>query len=168
MCNFGPPEPLTSQRRPRYERHGNPNKVCISIQRPALQQIGTFTSEPLEHSPKTQRNEQCVSINQPRRSAQKPEVIRKVLFARARQILADSASQEQDHHDRCCDPEGAVEVRVAFKDIEEVLARIERGAAAGEDLGCVDVEELLVEVYAPEEPFGGGLLVAWTGAEEGG
>jgi len=89
-----------------------------------------------------------------------------VLFPRARQVLADRAGQEQDHHDRSRDPEWPVEVRVAFEDVEEVLARVERGAAASEDLVGVDVEELLVEGDAPEEALGGGLLAVAWGAEE--
>lgn len=92
-----------------------------------------------------------------------------MLFARARKVLTDSSRQEEDHDHGCSDPEWPVEVWVAFEDVEEVLARVEGCAAAGEDLVCVDVEELLVEVDAPEEAFGGGLLgVAWAGAEEGG
>lgn len=85
-----------------------------------------------------------------------------MLFPRAGQVLADSACQEQDHNDGCRDPEGSVEVRVALEDIEEVLAGVQRGAAAGEDLVGVNVEELLVEGNAPEEAFGGGGLAgAW-------
>lgn len=91
-----------------------------------------------------------------------------MLFPSAREVLADSTSQEEDHHHCRCDPEGAVEVGVAFEDVEEVLARVERCAAASEDLIGVDIEELLVEGYAPEKTLRGVLLVAWTGAEEGG
>jgi hypothetical protein len=72
-----------------------------------------------------------------------------MLFPRARQVLADSARQEQDHHDGCRDPERPVEVWVALEDIEEVLAGVESGAAAGEDLVGVDIEELLVKSDAP-------------------
>jgi hypothetical protein len=91
-----------------------------------------------------------------------------MLFPRARQILADSARQEKDHNDGRRDPEGPVEVWVAFEDVEEVLARVEGGAAAGEDLVRVDVEELLVEADAPEETLGGGGLAgAWCAEEVG-
>ena len=62
-----------------------------------------------------------------------------------RQIRADRPSQEQYHDHRGRDPERSVEIRIALQDIEEVLAREEGGAAAVEDLGGVDVEELLVE-----------------------
>jgi hypothetical protein len=91
-----------------------------------------------------------------------------MLFPRARQVLADSARQEQDHHDGRRDPEGPVEVGVAFEDVEEVLARVESGTTAGEDLVGVDVEELLVEADAPEETLGGGGLAgAWCAEEVG-
>jgi hypothetical protein len=92
-----------------------------------------------------------------------------MLLARARKILTNGSCQEEDHNDGGRDPEGTVKVRVAFEDVEEVLARIEGCAAAGENLGGVDVEELLVEGDAPEEAFGGGLLAAGAwGAEERG
>jgi hypothetical protein len=90
-----------------------------------------------------------------------------MLLARAREVLADRARQEQDDNDGGRDPERPVEVRVALEDVEEVLARVQRGAAAREDLGGVDVEELLVEGDAPEEALGGGLLAGAWGAEEG-
>ena len=83
-----------------------------------------------------------------------------MLFPSARKVLADGTGQEEDHHHRCRDPEGAVEVRVAFEDIEEVLTRVESCAAASEDLVGVDIEELLVEAYAPEKTFRGVLLGA--------
>lgn len=90
-----------------------------------------------------------------------------MLLARAREVLADRAGQEENHDDGGRDPERPIEVGVALEDVEEVLARVESGAAAGEDLGGVDVEELLVEGDAPEEAFGGGLLAGAWGAEEG-
>ena len=49
---------------------------------------------------------------------------------------------------------------MAIKRVEEVLARVECTAAAVQNLSSVDVEELLVEAYAPEVTFGGGRLVA--------
>lgn len=92
-----------------------------------------------------------------------------MLFPITREVLADRAGQEKNHNDGRRDPEGPVEVRVAFEDVEEVLARVEGGAAASEDLVGVDVEELLVEGDAPEEALRGGLLLAGAwGAEEGG
>jgi hypothetical protein len=91
-----------------------------------------------------------------------------MLLARARKVLTYRARQEKDDDDGGRDPERPVEVRVALEDVEEVLARVQGGAAAGENLGSVDVEELLVEGDAPEEALGGGggLAGAW-GAEEG-
>jgi hypothetical protein len=83
-----------------------------------------------------------------------------VLFPRLREILADGAGQEKDHHHRRRDPEGTVEVGVALENVEEVLARVESCAAAGEDLVGVYIEELLVEGYAPEKTLRGVLLVA--------
>jgi hypothetical protein len=83
-----------------------------------------------------------------------------VLFPGLREVLADGTGQEEDHHHRCRDPEGAVEVGVALEDVEEVLAWVESCAAASEDLVRVDIEELLVEGYAPEKAFRRVLLVA--------
>ena len=90
-----------------------------------------------------------------------------MLLARARKVLTYRAREEEDDDDGGRDPERPVEVRVALEDVEEVLARVEGGAAAGEDLRGVDVEELLVEGDAPEEALGGGLLTGAWGAEEG-
>jgi hypothetical protein len=91
-----------------------------------------------------------------------------MLFPCARQVLANSARQEENHNDGRRDPEGPVEVWVALEDVEEVLARVKSGTAAGEDLVGVDVEELLVEADAPEETLGGGWLTgAWCAEEVG-
>lgn len=77
-----------------------------------------------------------------------------MLLSGALQVLTYRACHEQyDHHSRS-DPERAVEVRVAFEHVEEVLAREEGAAASVQDLVGVDVEELLVEAYAPEVAFG--------------
>lgn len=160
---------LTSQRRPRHQRNGNPDQVRIPIQRPALHQIRALTPKPLQHAPQRERDESRVSIDQPRSATQQLEIVREMLLARAREVLADRAREEEDDDDGGRDPEGPVEVRIAFEDVEEVLARVEGGATAREDLVRVDVEELLVEGDAPEEALGGGLLAAaWAGAEEGG
>lgn len=92
-----------------------------------------------------------------------------MLFPITRQVLTNRARQEKNHDDCCSDPEGPVQVRVAFEDVEEVLARVEGGAAACENLVGVDVEELLVEGDTPEETLRGSLLLAGAwGAEEGG
>ena len=91
-----------------------------------------------------------------------------MLLSSTREVLADRARQEQNHDDCRRDPERAIEVRVALEDVEEVLARVEGCAAAGQDLVGVDVEELLVEGDAPEKAFGGWLLAGAWSAEEGG
>jgi hypothetical protein len=90
-----------------------------------------------------------------------------MLLACAREVLADRTRQEEDDNDGGRDPKRPVEVRVALKDVEEVLARVEGSAAARQDLSGVNVEELLVEGDAPEEALGGGLLAGAWGAEEG-
>lgn len=90
-----------------------------------------------------------------------------MLLARAREVLTNSSCEEEDDDDGGRDPKRPVEVRVALEDVEEVLARVQRGAAARQDLRGVDVEELLVEGDAPEEALGGGLLAGAWGAEEG-
>lgn len=138
-------ERLTRQRTPADQRHGHPDQIRIPIQTPALHQPRTLRPEPLQHSPQPRGNENRISIHQPCRPRQQSEVIRKVSLSLLRQIRADRPSQEQYHDHRGRDPERSVEVRIALQDIEEVLAWEEGGAAAVEDLGSVDVEELLVE-----------------------
>ena len=76
-------------------------------------------------------------------------------LARVRQLPANRAGQEQYEHDRGRDPEGAIKVRVAVEDVKEVGPRVQRRPAPFDDLVGVDVEELGVEVDAPEEAFGG-------------
>jgi len=70
-------------------------------------------------------------------------------------ILGDGAAEEEDEDDGGGDPEGAVEIRVPVEDVEEVCAGVEGDAAAAEDFGGVDVEELGVEGDGPEVAFGG-------------
>lgn len=159
----------TSDVRPRHQSHGYPDQIRIAVDSPALQQIRTLTPEPLEHTPKRQRDEHSVPIYQPRRTAQQLEIVLKRLLVVLRKILTDRARQEEDYHHRRRNPERPVEVGVTLEYIEEVLARVERGAASGEDLLGVDVEELLVEGDAPEEALrGGGLAAAGAGGQERG
>ena len=82
-----------------------------------------------------------------------------MLLAFAGEILADGAGDEEDEADGGGDPEGPVEVRVPVEDVEEVGARVEGSAAAAEDFGGVDVEELGVEGEGPEEAFGGEAVI---------
>ena len=74
----------------------------------------------------------------------------------AGKVLRDGGGEEEDEDDGGSDPDGAVEVRVAVEDVEEVGAGEEGGAGAAEDFGGVDVEELGVEGEGPEEAFGRG------------
>ena len=53
-----------------------------------------------------------------------------MFLAGTREVLADRAGQEEDDNDSGRDPERPVEVRVALEDVEEVLAWVQRGAAA--------------------------------------
>lgn len=75
------------------------------------------------------------------------------------EILADGAGEEEDDDDSGGDPEGAVEVRIAVQDVEEGWGVGKEGkegeAAAGEDGGGVDVEELGVEGEGPQVVFCG-------------
>jgi len=67
------------------------------------------------------------------------------------QILRNRARHEQNDHHCRRDPKRPVQIRVAIKDIEEVCAGKQRGAASFENLVGVDVEELGVEGQCPEE-----------------
>jgi hypothetical protein len=73
--------------------------------------------------------------------------------------LRDCACEEEDDDDGGCDPEGAVEVSVAFEDVEEVAAWVYGGDTAAEDFVGVDVEVLLVVVDGPPGVLGG--RAAW-------
>lgn len=84
-------------------------------------------------------------------TTQQPEIIEKRRFAGRRQVLADSAAQEQDQDDRRGDPEGPVQVGVALEHVEEVGAGEQGGPAARQDSRGVDIEELRVEGHGPEE-----------------
>ncbi len=88
-----------------------------------------------------------------------------MLFPRFRQILRNRACHEEDHDYGRGDPEGSVEVWIAFHDVEEVCAGVEGCAAAVQGGGGVDVEELLVEGDGPEVAFGGGWGAAAAGVE---
>jgi hypothetical protein len=82
-----------------------------------------------------------------------------MLLALMRKVLVNRAGQEQYDNNRRCNPDGSVEVRVAFKYIEEIGAWIYGCGAAAQDFGGVDVEGLSVEGECPEEVFaraGGG------------
>lgn len=89
------------------------------------------------------------------RTAEQREVVGKRSLIAVRQILADSAAEEEDQDDRRRDPEGPVEVGVALEHVEEVGAGEERSPAAGQDGRRVHVEELGVEGDGPEEALRG-------------
>ena len=75
-------------------------------------------------------------------------------------ILRYRPRHKKYDNDRRSYPKRAVEVGIAFHDVQEVLAGVEGAADAVEEGRGVDVEELLVEGYAPEVAFaaaGGGI-----------
>ena len=149
-------------RTPANQRHWNPDDVPIPIQRPALHKTdslprgarrATRRAVPPQQSPENHRDKEGVPVDQARGAAQEAEIVGEVLFAVVGEVLADGAGDEEDEDDRGGDPEGAVEIRVAFEGVEERGARVEGGGAAGEHGGGVDVEELGVERKGPEVAF---------------
>ena len=76
-----------------------------------------------------------------------------MLFAPVGEVLADGAGDEKDEDDGGGDPEGPVEVWVAFEGVEEGRARVEGRGAAVEYGAGVDVEELGVEGEGPQVAF---------------
>lgn len=66
-------------------------------------------------------------------TAEELEVVGKRPRAGAGKVLADGTAKEQDQDDGRGDPERAVQIGIALKNIEEVYAREERGPAARED-----------------------------------
>ena len=79
------------------------------------------------------------------------KVVKERPLACIRHVLADGAAQEENQNNRCGDPERSIQIRVALEDIEEVGPGEKSSPAAGQDSGCIDVEELRVEVHAPKE-----------------
>ena len=73
-----------------------------------------------------------------------------------RKILTDRPREEEYHYNRRRDPKGTVQVGVPLKHVKEVLTGVDCATAAVQDLVGVDIEELLVEGYAPEVAAGGG------------
>lgn len=159
----------TTNGAPAHQRHHNPHQIRIPIQTRALHQIRTLTPIPLQHAPQPHRHQRRIPIHQPRGTTQQAEIIRKVLFAIAREVLINRAREEQDHNDRRGDPYRPVEIGVSFEHVEEVLPRVDGRGAAAQDFGGVDVEGLRVEGERPEVVFAaaGGRGGRWAG-EEGG
>ena len=71
------------------------------------------------------------------------------------EVSVNIPREKQHENNRGRDPERAVQVGVAIKHVQEVRARVQRGAAAAQDFVGVDVEELRVEAEGPEEALGG-------------
>ena len=136
--------------RPADQRHRDPDEVRVAVQRPALQQIGALAAEPPQDSPQRDGQHERVAVDEPARAAEEREVVREVLHAALGEVLGDGAGDEEDEDDGGGDPEGAVHIRVAIEDVEEVRARIDGHPAAAQDFGGVDVKELCVEGQGPE------------------
>lgn len=142
---------------PADQRHRNPDDVCIPVQRPALDQASARPgAEPAQQAPQGNRDEAGVAIHETCGTTQKAKIVHEMAFVVGGQVLRDGACDEKDEDNGGGEPEGAVEVRVAIKEIQEGRARIEGGFAAAENFGSVDVEELRVKGEGPEEAFGGG------------
>lgn len=80
-----------------------------------------------------------------KRTTQQLEVVSEGMISRVGKVLADRTAEEQDEDDGRRDPEGPVEVRVAFEDVEEVGAGVEGRPAARNHCSRVHVEVLRVE-----------------------
>nr|POE67129.1 hypothetical protein CFP56_72687 [Quercus suber] len=137
---------LTSKRTPAHDCNRDPDQIRVSEQTPTFHEIGAFAAEPLQRRPQSQGDEQRISIHQPGGTRQELEVIREMSLALLREVRAYRTGHEQDDHHGRRDPERTVQVGVSIEDVQEVLLREERAAAAVEDLRGVDVEELLVVV----------------------
>lgn len=85
------------------------------------------------------------------RTTKQFEVIDERFLSCRREVLAYSPSQEQDEHHRRRNPEGPVQVGVALEHVEEVGPREQGRPAPLQNGRCIDVKELRVEVYRPEE-----------------
>lgn len=134
------------QRTPAHKRNTNPDQVGVPIQSPALNQISSRAPEPAQSSPQRNGQDTRVPIDQARRPRQQSEIVREMLVVVVCQPLRNGTGQEEDYHDRAGDPDGAVQVRIAFQYVEEVRARVQCRHAAAEHLVCVDIEVPLVVV----------------------
>lgn len=97
-----------------------PNEVGIAVERDTFHQVGALYLEPLQSGPKRRRDDKGVAIDQTSSSRQECKVIGEMGLALSCQILRDGAGEEQDDDDGGGDPEGAVQVGVAVKHVEEV------------------------------------------------
>lgn len=82
-----------------------------------------------------------------------------MFFTLMRKVLVNRACQEEYDNNCCGDPNGTVEVRVPFKHIEEIGARVDCCNASTQNFSSVDIEGLCIERESPEEVFaraGGG------------
>ena len=82
-----------------------------------------MTTEPAKDGPESDRDNARVAIDEARGAGEEFEVVSEVAFALEREVLGYCSCQEEDDDNGGGDPEGAVEVRVAVKDVEEVCAR---------------------------------------------
>lgn len=119
-----------ADRTPADYSHRKPYDVCISVQCPAFDKSCTLSAKPFQASPQPNRDKGCISVYQASCPRQQAEVVFKVYVMILRKILADCACDEEDEDDRCCDPERAIEIWVAIKNIEEGSSRVERRVAA--------------------------------------
>lgn len=109
-------------RTPTDQRHGDPDDIAIPVQRPALDETDALArasrtptrAVPPQQPPQHDGHHERIPIHQPRGAAQQPEIVREVLCAFPGEVLADGAGDEEDEDDGGGDPEGAVEVWVAF------------------------------------------------------
>lgn len=115
-----------TDRAPADYSHRKPYDVCITVQCPAFDKSRTLSAEPFQASPQPNRDKGCISVYQAGCPRQQAEVVFKMYVMILRKILADCACNEEYKDDRCCDPERAIEIWVAVKDIEEGSPWVER------------------------------------------
>lgn len=143
------------QRAPADQRDSDPNHIRVPIKRPALDQVRGGAPEPLQGTPQSNGQNKRVSVDQARGAGEKGEVVLEVIIVVAREPLRDGSRQEEDHHHGRRNPERAVQVGVAFENVEEVATRVYRRDASAEHFIRVDVEELGVVVNRPPRVLGG-------------
>ena len=73
--------------RPADQRHRDPDQVRVSVQRPALEQIGALAAEPPQHSPQCNGQYERVAVDEPAGAAEEREVVSKVFHAALGEVL---------------------------------------------------------------------------------
>ena len=94
-----PEEPHTDKRpvqrrkrTPTHKRHGNPDQIRVSVQRPALDQVSSRAAEPAQRAPQRDRQDTRVAVDQAGGAGEEGEVVGEVVIVVTGEPLRDGTS----------------------------------------------------------------------------